>query len=75
MVQLEMFRQAALALTAPVGGANRQRFLGCEARFLRMAHVHASVYCSARMREANTVHVQLANEDRTPLTEGSVRLG
>jgi hypothetical protein len=75
MVQLEAFRQAALALTTPAGDANRHRFLGCDIRFLRMAPVHASVRCWARSLESHTVQVELADEDLTPLTEGSVRLG
>jgi hypothetical protein len=75
MVQLETFRQAALALTTPVGSGNRRQFLGCEARFLRMVHVHAPVRCWASVVEAHTVQVQLADEDLTPLTEGAVRLG
>jgi hypothetical protein len=74
MVQLETFRQAALALTTPAD-ATKRRLIGCDVRFLRIAHVHAPVRCRARMVEANTVHVQLADEDLTPLTEGSVRLG
>ena len=75
MVQLEAFRQAALALTTPAGDANRHRFLGCDVRFLRMAYVPASVRCWARRLESHTVQVELADEGLTPLTEGSVRLG
>lgn len=75
MVQLEAFRQAALALTTPAGGANRHRFLGCDVRFLRMVHAHASVRCWARSVEAHTVQLELADDNLTPLTEGSVRLG
>jgi hypothetical protein len=75
MVQLETFRQAALALTTPAGGANRHRFLGCDVRFLRMVHAHASVRCWARSVEAHTVQLELADDNLTPLTEGSVRLG
>lgn len=75
MVQLEAFRQAALALTTPAGSANRHRFLGCDVRFLRMVHAHASVRCWARSLEAHTVHLELADDNLTPLTEGSVRLG
>ena len=75
MVQLETFRQAALALTTPAGGANRHRFLGCDVRFLRMVHAHASVRCLARSLEAHTVHLELADDNLLPLTEGSVRLG
>jgi hypothetical protein len=74
MVQLEAFRQAALALTTPAGSANRHRFLGCDVRFLRMVHAHASVRCWARSLEAHTVHLELADDNLTPLTEGSVRL-
>jgi len=74
MVQLETFRQAALALTTPAGGANRQRFLGCDVRFLRMVHAQASVRCWARSLETHTVHLELADDNLTPLTEGSVRL-
>jgi hypothetical protein len=75
MVQLEAFRQAALALTTPAGNANRHRFLGCDVRFLRMAHVHASVRCQARRLASHTVQVELADDGPTPLTEGSVLLG
>ncbi|HEX9316613.1 MAG TPA: ScbA/BarX family gamma-butyrolactone biosynthesis protein [Actinomycetota bacterium] len=75
MVQLETFRQAALALTTPAGGANRHRFLGCDVRFIRMVHAHASVRCWARTLEAHIVHLELADDNLTPLTEGSVRLG
>jgi hypothetical protein len=75
MVQLEAFRQAALALTTPAGNANRHRFLGCDVRFLRMAHVHASVRCQARQLASHTVQVELADDGPTPLTEGSVLLG
>jgi len=75
MVQLEAFRQAALALTTPAGGANRHRFLGCDVRFLRMVHAHASVRCWARSVEAHNVQLELADDNLTPLTEGSVRLG
>lgn len=75
MVQLEAFRQAALALTTPAGGANRHRFLGCDVRFLRMVHAHASVRCWARSVEAHTVQLELADDNLTPLTEGCVRLG
>jgi hypothetical protein len=75
MVQLEAFRQAALALTTPAGGANRHRFLGCDVRFLRMVHAHASVRCWARSVEAHTVQLELADDNLTRLTEGSVRLG
>jgi len=74
MVQLETFRQAALALTTPAGGANGQRFLGCDVRFLRMVHAQASVRCWARSLETHTVHLELADDNLTPLTEGSVRL-
>ena len=74
MVQLETFRQAALALTTPAGGANRQRFLGCDVRFLRMVHAQASVRCLARSLEAHTVHLRLEDDNLTPLTEGCVRL-
>jgi hypothetical protein len=75
MVQLEAFRQAALALTGPAGDGRRHRFLGCDVRFLRMAHVQASVRCRARRLESHTVQVELADDDPTPLTEGSVRMG
>jgi len=40
-----------------------------------MVHAHASVRCWARTLEAHIVHLELADDNLTPLTEGSVRLG
>ena len=73
MLQLETFRQAALALTAGQGPADPRRFVGCEARFLRIVDLQAPVVCRARL-VSPVVAVELAPEDGPPCTTGVVYL-
>ncbi|HEU5003911.1 MAG TPA: ScbA/BarX family gamma-butyrolactone biosynthesis protein [Actinomycetota bacterium] len=75
MVQLEAFRQAALALTAEAGRADPGRFLGCAACFRHIVDLGAEIRCTATASERASIQVALFNgKDPEPATTGVVRL-
>lgn len=75
MLQLEVFRQAALALTADGQEANPGRFLGCAASFRRIVDLEGDISCAARARGPDEVEVELfAGAQAEPATAGVVRL-
>lgn len=71
MQQLEVFRQAGLALV----GADR-RLAGVEIKFMKMVHWHAAMYCSASVGIGHggraRVHVELTDQDAVVVAYGEM---
>lgn len=75
MVQLEVFRQAALALTGATHPADHRRFAGCEARFEAIIGLHDPIRCRARLLDGRHVAVEFRRAgDWSLVTTGQVRL-
>lgn len=74
MLQLEVFRQAALALALGAPGGKEARFLGCEAQFRRVVDLGVPLRCSAERAEGQAVRVACYTDPAAAYTTGVVYL-
>lgn len=74
MVQLEVFRQAALALGAEPVTPERGFLGGCQVTFRRIVELGQATWCHAEIVDSQTVSVQLRQDGTPPLTDGTITL-